>query len=209
MSSGDVGERLAQQLEFLVEIDKAKGILRRSYLMDQSRRENDAEHSWHIALMALVLCEHAAESVEVARVVKMLLVHDLVEIDAGDIAVYHLDEENERKKAEQEQAAADRIFGLLPAEQGAEFRALWEEFEARETPEARFARALDRLQPMLQNYHTAGRTWREVGVGADRVLALNQPILADGAPALEQCALRMLADAVEKGYLPAKSGEKG
>ncbi|MBN1461659.1 MAG: HD domain-containing protein [Armatimonadetes bacterium] len=209
MSSGDVGERLAQQLEFLVEIDKAKGILRRSYLMDQSRRENDAEHSWHIALMALVLCEHAAEPVDVTRVVKMLLVHDLVEIDAGDIAVYDLDEENQRRKDEQEQAAADRIFGLLPAEQGAEFRALWEEFEARETPEARFARALDRFQPMLQNYHTAGRTWQEVGVGADRVVALNQPILADGAPALEQYALRMLADAVEKGYLPAEAGEQG
>jgi len=145
----------------------------------------------------------------VTRVVKMLLVHDLVEIDAGDIAVYHLDKENESKKVEQEQVAADRIFGLLPVEQGAEFRALWEEFEARETPEARFAWALDRFQPMLHNYHTAGRTWQEVGVGADRVLALNQPIWADGAPALEQYALRMIADAVAKGYLPAKSRGQG
>ncbi len=191
--------RLTQQIHFLLEIDKLKQVFRRTYLLDGSRRENDAEHSWHQAIMVVLLQEYARPPVDVLHTMKMMLIHDVVEIDVGDTFIY--DTEGQATKAARERLAAERLFGLLPADQAAEFRALWEEFEARETPEARYARALDRLQPLLHNYFTEGRAWREHEVKVDQVLAVNQPLLADGAPALEEYATRLILDAVAKGYL--------
>jgi putative hydrolases of HD superfamily len=191
--------RLSQQIEFLVEIDKLKQVSRRTWLMDGSRNENDAEHSWHLAVMAMLLVEHArAPELDLLRVLKMVLIHDLVEIDAGDTFAY--DEAAAADKAQREQAAADRLFRLLPADQAAEFRALWEEFEARRTPEAQYAAALDRFQPMLHNYRTQGKAWLEHGITADQVLDRNRSI-AEGSTVLWQYAQRFVADAVEKGYL--------
>ena len=195
----DASERLGRQVQFLLEVDKLKQVYRQTYLIDQSRKENDAEHSWHIALMAVVLCEHAAESdVDLLRVLKMLLMHDLVEIDAGDTFCY--DEAAQRTKLSRERAAADRIFNMLPADQAAEYRALWEEFEAATSPEARFAAALDRLQPLTHNCMTQGRAWREHGVTEDQVLARNRHI-GDGSPALWRHAENMIGNAVEQGHL--------
>jgi putative hydrolase of HD superfamily len=193
-------ERLAQQIRFVIEIDKLKHVLRRTYLLDQSRRENDAEHSWHLAVMTILLHEYAETPVDLLRVLKMVLIHDIVEIDAGDAALY--DEAGNADKAERELAAADRLFSLLPRDQAEEIRDLWQEFEARITPEARFARALDRVQPILHNYHTGGTTWRELGVTAKQVLAKNRDVVFDGSPALGEYVVGLIADAVAKGYLP-------
>jgi putative hydrolase of HD superfamily len=162
------------QLAFLVEVDRLKTVLRQTLLCDGSRRENSAEHSWHLALMAVVLAEHSAEPVDVSRVIRMLLVHDLVEIDAGDTFAYDTGANTDR--AERERRAADRIFGLLRAPQGAELRALWEEFEAQESPESRTANALDRLQPLLLNHQTDGGSWRSHGVKRSQVLRRMEPI---------------------------------
>ena len=192
-------QRLAQQIQFIVEIDKLKRILRQTWLMDQSRRENDAEHSWHLAMMAILLAEYSREpELDLLRVLKMVLVHDIVEIDAGDTFVY--DEEGFKDKAQREQAAADRLFGMLPADQAAEFRSLWDEFEARQTPEARYAAALDRLQPNLHNYYTQGRAWQEHGVTKAQVIARNRH-MAEGAPRLWEFAQGLFDDAVRRGYL--------
>lgn len=191
--------RLERQLRFIVEIDKMKHVLRRTYVTDGSRKENDAEHSWHLAVMAILLDEYAAEpGLDLARVIKMVLVHDIVEIDAGDTFCY--DEEGARDKREREEAAADRIFSMLPPDQADEVRQLWEEFESMETPESRFAAALDRLQPLLHNYNTGGATWREHGVTSDRVLRQNRHI-GDGAPMLWEYAEALIKDAVGKGFL--------
>jgi putative hydrolase of HD superfamily len=155
--------RLSRQIDFVREADRLKTVYRQTLLMDGSRYENDAEHSWHVCLMAALLHEHAGSTgVDLLRVLKMLLVHDIVEIDAGDTYCY--DEEAHRDKAERERAAADRLFALLPEDQAGEVRALWEEFEGMGTPEARFAAALDRLQPLLHNYFTRGEAWRRHGV---------------------------------------------
>lgn len=195
------GDRLERQIRFLTEIDRLKGIFRQTWLMDQSRRENSAEHSWHLAVMVTILAEHAAPApLDLLRVLRMVLVHDLVEIDAGDTLVY--DDVAARDKAQREQRAADRIFSLLPPDQTSALRALWDEFEARATPEARYAAALDRLQPILHNYFTQGRGWREHGITADRVLACNRH-MAEGSPTLWAFVERLVADAVAKGYLPA------
>ena len=166
--------RTERQLSFLLESDRLKGILRQTQLCDGSRRENSAEHSWHLALMASVLCEHAPAPVEVSKVIAMLLVHDLVEIDAGDTFAYDVGGNADREK--REQAAAKRIFGLLPPEQGAELRALWDEFERGESAEARVAVALDRLQPLLLNHQTNGGSWRTHGVSRTQVLRRMDPI---------------------------------
>jgi len=191
--------RLAKQVEFIVEIDKLKQVYRRTWLTDTSRQENDAEHSWHLGMMAILLLEHAQQPhLDLLRVLKMVLIHDLVEIDAGDTFVY--DDAGAMDKAERENAAADRIFGLLPADQAAELRTIWEEFEARQTPEAKYAAALDRFQPMLHNYRTQGKAWQEHGITADQVIARNQHI-AEGSPALWDYAKEFVADAVAKGYL--------
>ena len=191
--------RLQQQIQFLVEVDKLKQVLRRTWLMDQSRYENDAEHSWHIAVAAMLFLEYADDpKVDVLRVNKMLLVHDLVEIDAGDTYAY--DEKACLDQAEREQKATERVFGLLPSDQAAEFRGLWEEFEARQTPDARYAAALDRFQPLLHNYMTGGRAWLDHAVTSDRVFVRNGPVV-DGAPLLGQYAEDLIRDAVAKGYL--------
>ena len=194
-------KRLQQQIQFIIEIDKLKKITRQTFLTDQSRKENDAEHSWHIALMAMLLLEHAAtDSIDVFQVLKMLLIHDLVEIDAGDTFCY--DEDGNRDKLAREIKAANRIFNLLPADQAKQFRELWDEFEARETPEARFAAALDRLQPLLHNYHTRGATWREHDVKRRQVVQRNS-LIHEGAPALWTFAARLIDSAVEKKFLKA------
>ncbi len=167
--------RLSQQIAFLAEIDKLKDILRRSLVAGTGRRENSAEHSWHLALMALVLMEHSSTpDINQVRVLKMLLVHDVVEIDAGDTFCYDLT--GNVTKAEREIAAATRIFALLPADQATEVRELWDEFEAGITPEARLAQAFDRLQPVLQNLRTEGHSWRKHGVTKDQVLVHNRKI---------------------------------
>jgi 5'-deoxynucleotidase YfbR-like HD superfamily hydrolase len=150
-------------------------------------------------VMALLLAEYAGEAVDLLRVLKMVLLHDIVEIDAGDTFVY--DVEAVATRREREERAAERIFGLLPPDQRDEFRAIWEEFEAQETAEARFAGALDRLQPLLHNYHTQGGAWREHGIASDRVRARNQPIAA-GSPTLWEFALSLIDEAVRRGYLP-------
>ncbi|NQU77026.1 MAG: HD domain-containing protein [Planctomycetes bacterium] len=192
-------DRLARQIRFIVEIDKLKGVFRRTYLMDRSRHENSAEHSWHLAMMALLLGEYAAErDIDVFRVIKMVLIHDLVEIETGDTFFY--DQAGQADRPERERLAAERLFVLLPADQESEFRKLWEEFESRSTSEARFAAALDRLQPLLHNYHTQGAAWREHGVTAEQVISRNRHI-AEGAPQLWDYAERFIRDAVEKGYL--------
>jgi putative hydrolase of HD superfamily len=165
-------DRLARQLYFILELDKLKSIYRRTYLIDGTRSENSAEHSWHLALMAMVLAEHANEPLDVGKVIRMVLIHDIVEIDAGDTYIYDAQDD----KAEREQRAADRIFGLLPADQAQQFRDLWEEFEARQTAEARFASALDRFIPQLHNFHTQGRSWKEHGITSERVLLRNVEI---------------------------------
>jgi putative hydrolase of HD superfamily len=190
--------RLEAQLAFVREIDRVKSIFRQTWLMDGSRKENDAEHSWHIATMAVLLAEHAPDGLDILRTVKMLLIHDLVEIDCGDTFCY--DTAGMVGKHEREAEAANRIFGMLPQDQRDELLALWEEFEDRETPESRYANALDRLQPMLHNYVTNGGAWREHGVTADRVLRRNR-IIKDGAPALWEYARSMIADAVRQGFL--------
>ena len=166
--------RTEQQLAFLLEVDRLKGVLRQTLLCDGSRRENSAEHSWHLAMMALVLSEHAAEPVDVPRVLMMLLVHDIVEIDAGDTFAYDTGANSDRP--ERERRAADRIFGLLPQDDGQRLRALWEEFEQGATAEARAATALDRLQPLLLNHRTNGGSWRTHGVRRGQVLRRMDPI---------------------------------
>jgi putative hydrolase of HD superfamily len=167
-------DRLARQIAFLVEADKLKGVLRRTSLMDGSRRENSAEHSWHLLLLAIVLREHAAAGVDLPRVLEMLAVHDLVEIDAGDTFAY--DAAHQATQAQRETAAADRVFGLLPADQARHLRSVWEEFEAKESAEARLAVAIDRLQPLLQNAGAGGGTWREHDLSRADVLARMAPI---------------------------------
>ncbi len=160
-------QRLEKQLAFLVEADKLKSILRASPLCDGSRRENSGEHSWHIALYAMTLAEHSNEPVNVSRVIKMLLLHDLVEIDAGDVPIHS--DYDQGKHAIIEKAAADRIFGLLPGDQGNEFRALWDEFEAAETHDAIFAKSVDRIQPVVANLETNGGTWTKFNVSAEQL----------------------------------------
>ncbi|MEF2247986.1 HD domain-containing protein [Paenibacillus sp. IITD108] len=197
-------ERLQQQISFIMEIDKLKTILRKSYITDRSRAENDAEHSWHLAVMAVILLEHAnTEKIDILKIIKMVLIHDIVEIDAGDTFAY--DDAGHTDKYERELAAADRIFGLLPEDQGQELKALWEEFEQRESPESQFAATIDRLAPMLLNYYTEGHTWKQNGITSDRVIAYNRHI-NDGSTVLWEYAQQFIDDAVQKGYL--KKGEK-
>ena len=194
-------DRLTCQLTFLTEADQLKTVLRRTSLITDPRKENTAEHSWHFALMALTLAEHATVPIDLPRVLKIALVHDLVEIDAGDSFVY--DTSAMADKKEREEAAADRIFGLLPEDQAAEYRALWDEFEAQETPEAKFAAAVDRLCGMLPNYKNSGGSWTEHSVSAERVTQRNAPIGA-GAPALWEVARGWIAEAVEKGWIASE-----
>jgi putative hydrolase of HD superfamily len=192
-------DRLNRQLEFLLEVDKLKHVLRRT-LLPMGRRENSAEHSWHLAVFALTLADCADEKVDISRVIQMLVIHDIVEVDAGDVFVY--DEAAQLHKIAREQQAAERIFNLLPPDQATILRQIWDEFEQRQTPEARFAQALDRFQPILLNYAGRGEMWRQYGITASRVLERNRPIEA-GSRKLWEHAQTILKDAVEQGYLPA------
>lgn len=192
-------ERLQQQIAFIMEIDKLKTILRQTLLTDLSRRENTAEHSWHLAVMALFLMEHANEpNLDIMRVVKMVLIHDIVEIDADDTFAYDL--QGHEDKAEREQKAAERIFQLLPDDQRDELFGLWREFEERITPEAKFAAALDRLHPMLHNYYTEGAAWRRHGITSSQVYERNRHI-REGSERLWELAERLIQSAAAKGYL--------
>jgi putative hydrolase of HD superfamily len=193
----DVG-RLARQVAFLVEADKLKTILRRTPLADASRLENSAEHSWHLSLAAMVLAEYAPPGVNVGRVLELVTVHDLVEVDAGDTFAY--DPEHALTKSDREQVAADRIFGLLPSEQGARVRALWEEFEEHETPEARFANALDRVQALMLNYRSGGGSWTVHGVKRSQVLARMAPVEA-ALPAMWPYVLDVIGRACAAGLI--------
>ena len=194
-------ERLDHQMRFIAEAGRLRGVLRQTVLAGPGldRPENSAEHSWHLAVMALVLAEHAPPGIDLGRVTGMVLIHDLVEIDAGDLFLY-ADQEQQEQQEIAERAAAERIFALLPAQQGSVLRHLWEEFMARQSPEAKFARALDRLQPMLENLNTGGGTWRRHGVTADKVLAKVE-LIEDGSPSLGALARSVVRRAIAAGVL--------
>ncbi len=198
-------EPLDRQVGFVLEADRLKTVLRQSTLTDRSRRENSAEHSWHLALMALVLAEHAPPGTDLGKVMAMLVLHDLVEIDAGDLFQYAAQPQQARQAAT-ERAAADRLFPILPPPQAASLRALWDEFEERATAEAKFARALDRLQPMLINMVTEGGTWAAHDVTADQVLA-RVALIEDGSPSLGAYARDMIDSALDRGILAPPGGE--
>jgi putative hydrolase of HD superfamily len=193
-------ERLARQMAFLIECDRLKDIVRQTFNVHSGRRENDAEHSWALCLFVMTLAEHSNRPIDVLRVMKMLLIHDIVEIDAGDTFAY--DTGRQADQHEREAAAATRLFGLLPDDQAAEFRALWDEFEARTTPDATFAHAIDRCQAMLLNCLNKGVTWSSHHVTLDQVRARNEPI-GQGASDLWTYMSRLLDDAVQAGHLTA------
>lgn len=192
-------ERLEKQFDFFREIDKEKFIGRQTYLTDGERKENDAEHAWHMAIMTVLLAEYANEKIDVLKTVMMLLIHDLVEIDAGDTYAY--DEEGKKTQREREKKAAKRIFGLLPEEQGEKLMALWEEFEAYETPEANFAHTMDNIQPVMLNDATDGKAWLEHGVHLSQILGRNKKT-AEGSEELWQYAYeKMIAPNAVKGRI--------
>jgi putative hydrolase of HD superfamily len=199
--------RLEEQMRFVTEAGRLKAVLRQTRLTEPARQENSAEHSWHLAVMALVLADHAAPGTDLERVIAMLLVHDLVEIDAGDLFLY-ADRAQHARQEEAERAAADRIFALLPAGQATRIRALWDEFEERETREAKFARALDRLQPMLANFQAGGGTWAIHQITTDQVLP-NLALIEDGSAALGGYARDLLARAADAGMLARPPRETG
>ena len=191
-------ERLKKQIQFILEVDKIKNIFRMTKIHDGSRRENDAEHSWHLALMAFLLSEYSkADKIDILKVMKMCIVHDIVEIDAGDTFCY--DTAAGKDKLEREQKAAERIFGLLPEDQTRELKGLWEEFEAMETPEAKYAAALDRLQPVMLNYLNNGGTWREHNITKEQVVERNHHI-GEGAPELWNLHPSLLMKLSQKDY---------
>lgn len=193
--------RLEQQLALLMELDQLKSVLRRTRVKSaDGRLENSAEHSWHVALMAILMEEHASEPVDIARVVKMLLLHDIVEIDAGDTFVY--DVAASAVQEEKELAAAQRLFAMLPEEQGKELLELWLEFERAESADAKFGKALDRIIPMLLNYHNNGQSWQEHGVTREQALTVNRKI-EYGSRALWDKAQQVIEEATQKGWLKA------
>ncbi|MBQ6041207.1 MAG: HD domain-containing protein [Oscillospiraceae bacterium] len=190
--------RFSQQIAFLLEMDKMKNIYRQTRVLHEDRAENDAEHAWHLAMLALVLHEYANEPVDLQKVLATVLIHDVVEIDAGDTYAY--DAAGNATKAEREQKAADRLYGLLPPEQGAYLRKLWDEFEAQSTPEARFANALDRVQPLLLNYTKHGESWKTHGTRKEQVMQRMQPVY-DGSQTLGAFASEIIRRAAEEGLL--------
>jgi len=191
-------DRLRKQLDFILELDKMKNLYRQTYVLHEDRKENDAEHSWHLAILAFMLAEYSNESVDVMHVMKMVLLHDVVEIDAGDTYCY--DSEGNKSKAEREEKAAQRIFGLLPDDQRDEYYALWREFEDSETADARFAAVLDRIQPLLLNYTKGGISWQEHGIRKEQVLARNSQYL-DVSDELAEVIVAIINDAADKGWL--------
>lgn len=192
---------LLKQIEFIKEIDKIKYIERKTKLFNSDRRENDAEHSWHLAMMALVLAEHANEDIDILKVIKMVLIHDIVEIDSGDVFFY--DPDNGHTNTEEELKAANRIFGILPADQAEELINIWREFEDAETAEAKFAKSLDRFEPLLQNYSNKGGTWQEFDVSHDMVYGMKSRI-KNGSNTIWRYAEDLINDSVEKGFLKKK-----
>lgn len=198
--------RIEQQMEFLREIDGLKKIGRQTYLKDGSRKENDAEHSWHIAVMALLFSEYANEQVDVLHVISMLLIHDIVELDAGDTYAY--DEAGNATKRERELAAAERIFHILPQNQAEAMRALWDEFEANETPEAKFAHSMDNLQPMMLNDASGGKAWLEHQVTLSQILR-RQEKTAEGSEKLwEYARTNILEKNVKAGVIRQDGSQK-
>jgi len=191
-------QHLLDQIAFIKEIDKVKYIQRKTKLFNSDRCENDAEHSWHLALMAIVLAEHSNEPIDVLKVVKMVLIHDIVEIDSGDVFMY--DTVKNHDNTDEERLAANRIFGLLPEKQAEELIAIWEEFEAGETNEAKFARSMDRLEPLLQNTSNDGGTWKEFGVKYDKVYE-KKSVIKNGSESLWNYAEGLINESVEKGIL--------
>ncbi|HCH5255525.1 HD domain-containing protein [Vibrio parahaemolyticus] len=192
-------DRLEKQLALLIELDKLKSVLRRTRVKSaEGRLENSGEHSWHVALMAVLMEEHANAPVDICRVTKMLLIHDVVEIDAGDTFVY--DTAASKDQAEKEIKAAERLFGMLPTDQGQELLALWQEFEAAQSDDAKYAKALDRLIPMLLNYHNNGQSWKENSVTREQALTINKRI-EFGSVTLWDKAKELIEEATEKGWL--------
>lgn len=191
-------DNLLKQIAFIKEIDKLKYIQRKTKLFNSNRHENDAEHSWHLAMMTIVLAEHANKPIDVLKVLKMVLIHDIVEIDAGDTFIY--DSAKSHTNTAEELLAAKRIFGLLPDEQAEEFIAVWNEFEEGTTDEAKFARSMDRLEPLLQNTSNNGGTWAEFNVPYQQVYA-KKKIIQNGSSSIWNYAEQLLDEAVEKGML--------
>ena len=192
-------ERIEKQLAFCKEIDKEKEIFRQTYLADGSRKENDAEHAWHMALMTILLSEYSNEEIDVLKTITILLIHDLVEIDAGDTYAYT--EAGQDSQKERETAAAERIFGILPKEQGEKLRALWEEFEERKTLEARFARTMDNIQPMMLNAASEGKSWTEHSVRLQQVLNRNRHTGEGSEELWNYCRAHFIEPNVEKGKI--------
>lgn len=190
--------RLLKDISFIVEIDKMKSIFRQTSIIGEERREDDAQHSWHISLMAMVLSEYTNEKVDLLKVIKMLLTHDLVEIFAGDTFCY--DKAGNQDKREREVAAAEKIFGMLEEDKAQEFRALWDEFEEIETHEAKFATAMDRLQPMLSNYHNGGGTWKKYDVSQSDIYKRISPV-KNSSEELWNFVEYMLEDAYDRGLI--------
>ena len=191
-------DNLLQQINFIKEIDKIKYIERKTKLFNSDRNENDAEHSWHLAMMTIVLAEHSDVPIDVLKVLKMVLIHDIVEIDAGDTFIY--DTEKNHTNTDEERTAANRIFGMLPKEQADELISIWEEFENGETHEAKFARSMDRFEPLLQNASNNGGTWTEFGVNYDKVFEKKKDI-KEGSNSLWRYAENLINESVEKGIL--------
>lgn len=192
------GEDLTRQIAFIKEIDKIKYIQRRTKLFNSDRNENDAEHSWHLAMMALVLSGHSNAEIDLLKVVKMVLIHDIVEIDAGDTFIY--DQNKNHENTDEELKAAQRIFGLLPEKQAAQFIEIWTEFEEGITEEAKFARSMDRLEPLLQNTSNNGGTWKEFNVKYQTVYN-KKKIIQNGSSTLWEYAEKLIDDSVKKGIL--------
>ncbi|MDI9864249.1 HD domain-containing protein [Flectobacillus sp. DC10W] len=193
-----ISDNLLKQIAFIKEIDKVKYIQRKTKLFNSDRNENDAEHSWHLAIMAVVLAEHSNENIDVLKVIKMLLIHDIVEIDAGDTFIY--DTQKNHSNTDEERLAANRIFGLLPKAQAEELIEIWEEFEAGETKEAKFAKSMDRLEPLLQNTSNNGGTWAEFGVDYDKVYN-KKKVIKDGSEVIWDYAENLINESVDKGIL--------
>ncbi len=191
-------DNLLKQISFIKEIDKLKFIQRKTKLFHSDRHENDAEHSWHLAMMAIVLAEHSDKPIDILKVVKMVLIHDIVEIDAGDTFIY--DNTKNHSNTEEELLAAKRIFGLLPAEQAEEFIGIWEEFEEGNTDEAKFAKSMDRLEPLLQNTSNNGGTWAEFNVSYEKVYE-KKKVIKNGSMAIWNFAKSLLNERLEKGIL--------
>jgi putative hydrolases of HD superfamily len=195
--SSDLKERIQKQINFLIEIDKVKCMFRKSRIFNNKRYENDAEHGWHMSLMALILSEYSNEKIDICKVIKMALIHDLVEIDAGDTLLYA---DNRADKTEAERKCAQRIFGLLPEDQCSEYLALGEEFEAKETPDAKFAGAIDRLEPVMQNHFDNGHTWKMHNISSEKVLRVNKQI-ENGSKVIWDYAKSIIEESIEKGDL--------